>query len=136
MDVTAASGFLRFFNSLPDSRGINKIHKLHDIIMISVMAVICGAEGWTEVALFGRSKQKWLSTFLELPGGIPSHDTFGRIFARLDPDAFERCFLAWMSALVELSGGGLIAIDGKSIRRSFEHAWLRPGAQPNGIKPA
>jgi predicted transposase YbfD/YdcC len=127
MDVTAASGFLRFFNDLPDSRGINKIHKLHDMIVISVMAVICGAEGWTEVALFGRSKQKWLSTFLELPGGIPSHDTFGRIFARLDPDAFERCFLAWMSALVQVSGGRLIAIDGKSIRRSFEHAWDKSG---------
>ena len=123
MDVTAASGFLRFFCDLPDPRGVNKIHKLHDLIVISVMAVICGAEGWTEVALFGHSKREWLATFLELPGGIPSHDTFGRIFSRLDPDAFERCFRAWMSALVELSGGRLIAIDGKSIRRSFEHAW-------------
>ncbi len=112
MHVTAASGFLRFFKNLSDFRGVNKIHKLHDIIVISVMAVICGAEGWTEVALFGRSKQKWLSTFLDLPGGISSHDTFGWIFARLDPDAFERCFLAWMSALVELSGGRLIAING------------------------
>jgi len=127
MDVTAASGFLRFFNDLPDPRGRNKIHKLHDMIVIAVLAVICGAEGWTEVALFGRCKHKWLSTFLELPGGIPSHDTFGRIFSRLNPDAFERCFLAWMSALVALSGGRLIAIDGKSIRRSFEHAWDKSG---------
>ena len=127
MDVTAASGFLRFFNDLPDPRGRNKIHKLHDMIVIAVLAVICGAEGWTEVALFGRCKQKWLSTFLELPGGIPSHDTFGRLFARLNPDAFERCFLAWMSALVELAAGRLIAIDGKSIRRSFEHAWDKSG---------
>jgi predicted transposase YbfD/YdcC len=127
MDVTAASGFLRFFTDLPDPRGINKIHKLHDMIVISVMAVICGAEGWTEVALFGRSKQTWLSSFLELPSGIPSHDTFGRIFSRLNPGAFEQCFLAWMTALVPLSGGRLIAIDGKSIRRSFQHAWDKSG---------
>ena len=73
MDVTAASGFLRFFNDLPDPRGRNKIHKLHDMIVIAVLAVICGAEGWTEVALFGRCKHKWLSTFLELPGGIQVH---------------------------------------------------------------
>jgi predicted transposase YbfD/YdcC len=127
MDVTAAGGFLRFFDDLPDPRAVNRIHKLHDLIVIAVMAVICGADGWTQVALFGRSKRKWLATFLELPGGIPSHDTFGRVFALLDPDAFERCFLAWMSALVELSGGRLVAIDDKSIRRSFEHAWDKSG---------
>lgn len=127
MDVTAANGFLRFFFDLPDPRGVNKIHKLHDLIVIAVMAVICGADGWVEVALFGRSKHKWLATFLELPGGIPSHDTFGRVFSLLNPDAFERCFLAWMSALVELAGGRLVAIDGKSIRRSFEHSWDRSG---------
>jgi predicted transposase YbfD/YdcC len=123
MDVTVAGGFLRFFNDLPDPRGRNKIHKLSDMIVIAVMAVICGAESWTEVELFGTSKQKWLATFLELPDGIPSHDTFDRVFSMLAPDAFERCFLAWMSALVELTAGRLIAIDGKSIRRSFKHAW-------------
>jgi predicted transposase YbfD/YdcC len=127
MDVTAADGFLRFFLDLPDFRGVNKIHKLLDMIVIAVMAVICGADGWAEVSLFGRCKQKWLATFLELPGGIPSHDTFGRVFARLDPDAFERCFLAWMSALVKVSDGRLVAIDGKSIRRSFEHSWDKSG---------
>jgi len=127
MDVTAGGAFLRFFCELPDPRGVNRIHKLADMIVIAVMAVICGADGWSEVALFGRCKQKWLTTFLELPGGIPSHDTFGRVFALLDPDAFERCFLEWMSALVELSGGRLLAIDGKSIRRSFDHAWDKSG---------
>jgi predicted transposase YbfD/YdcC len=127
MNVTAAGGFLRYFSDLPDPRGVNKIHKLHDLIVIAVMAVICGADGWAQVALFGRCKQKWLASFLELPNGIPSHDTFGRVFSRLDPEAFERCFLAWMSALVELSGGRLVAIDGKSIRRSFEHAWDKSG---------
>lgn len=127
MDVTAAGGFLRFFNDLPDPRGCNKLHQLSDMIVIAVMAVICGAQGWTEVALFGRSKRKWLASFLELPQGIPSHDTFDRVFALLDPDAFERCFVAWMSALVGLTGGRLIAIDGKSIRRSFQHAWDKSG---------
>ena len=84
--------------------------------MIAVLAVVCGADGWAQVALWGRCKSKWLSTFLELPGGIPSHDTFGRLFARLDPDAFERCFLAWMAAaVVELSAGRLVAIDRSGI---------------------
>jgi predicted transposase YbfD/YdcC len=127
MDVSAAAGFLRFFNDLPDHRAGNKVHKLGDLLVIAVMAVICGADGWAQVEQFGLAKQQWLATFLELPDGIPSHDTFGRFFARLDPEAFERCFRAWMSALVELSGGRLIAIDGKAIRRSFEHAWDKSG---------
>ena len=127
MEVTATGGFLRRFSDLPDPRGVNIIHKLGDMIVIAVMAVICGADGWAQVALFGRSKKKWLATFLQLPGGIPSHDTFGRVFSLLDPDAFEKCFMAWMSALVELTGGKLIAIDGKSIRRSFAHAWDKSG---------
>ena len=128
MDVTVTGGFLRFFDDLPDPRrGPNAIHLLSDMIVIAVMAVICGAEGWTEVALFGRSKHKWLSTFLTLPGGIPSHDTFDRVFALLDPEAFERCFRAWASSLVALAGGRLVAIDGKSVRRSFAHAWDRSG---------
>jgi predicted transposase YbfD/YdcC len=127
MDVTAAAGFLRYFSDLPDCRAGNRFHKLHDMIVIAVMAVICGADGWVQVAAFGRAKHAWLATFLELPEGIPSHDTFGRVFARLDPAAFERCFLAWMSALVETSGGRLVAIDGKAIRSSFTHAWDRSG---------
>jgi predicted transposase YbfD/YdcC len=127
MSATATGGFLRFFDDLPDPRGRNKIHRLGDLIVIAVMAVICGADGWAEVELFGQTKQQWLATFLELPDGIPSHDTFGRVFALLDPEAFERCFLAWMGALVELAGGRLIAIDGKAIRRSFERGWDKSG---------
>jgi predicted transposase YbfD/YdcC len=128
MDVTAAGGFLRYFQDLPDPRGNNRIHVLSDMIVIAVMAVICGAEGWSEVELFGRCKAKWFSTFLQLPGGIPSHDTFDRVFSLLDPAAFERCFMAWTSALVQASEGRLVAIDGKSIRRSFLHAWDVSGA--------
>lgn len=127
MDATASGGFLRFFQDLPDPRAGNSIHKLHDLIVIAVLAVICGADGWVQVQMWGHCKARWLATFLDLPGGIPSHDTFGRVFGLLDPDAFERCFLGWMAAVVELAGGRLVAIDGKSIRRSFEHGWDKSG---------
>jgi len=127
MDATASGQFLRFFHDLPDPRGRNAIHKLHDIIVIAVLAVICGADGWVQVQTFGRAKSKWLGTFLDLPEGIPSHDTFGRVFAHLAPEAFERCFMAWMHAVVEVCGGKLVAIDGKAIRRSFEHGWDKSG---------
>jgi predicted transposase YbfD/YdcC len=130
MDATATAGFLRFFRDVPDPRTGNFItYKLHDLIVIAVLAVICGADGWVQVAFWGRCKAKWLSTFLDLPGGggIPSHDTFDRVFSRLDPDCFERCFLNWMAAVVELSAGRLVSIDGKAICRSFEHAWDKSG---------
>jgi predicted transposase YbfD/YdcC len=128
MDATATTGFLRFFRDVPDPRTGNFIrHKLHELIVIAVLAVICGADGWVQVAFWGRCKAKWLATFLDLPGGIPSHDTFDRVFSMLDPNAFERCFLNWMAAVVDLSAGRLISIDGKAIRRSFEHAWDKSG---------
>jgi predicted transposase YbfD/YdcC len=128
MDGQATGGILRFFGDLPDPRAHNVIHKLHDILVIAICAVVCGADGWAEVAQFGESKHAWFKTFLDLPGGIPSHDTFGRVFARLNPDAFERRFVAWTSSLPAAAGGAkLIAIDGKAIRRSFEHAWDASG---------
>ena len=128
MDATAAAGFLRFFRDVPDPRTGNFVpHKLHNLIVIAVLAVICGADGWVQVAFWGRCKANWLATFLDLSGGIPSHDTFGRVFSRLDPGRFERCFLNWMAAVVELSAGRLVSIDGKAIRRSFEHAWDKSG---------
>ena len=127
MDAPAAGGILRFFEDLPDPRAANVVHKLHDILVVALCAVICGADGWAEVEVFGRSKLAWFKTFLDLAGGIPSHDTFGRVFARLDPDAFERCFTAWVTSVARASGGRLISIDGKGIRRSFEHAWDKSG---------
>jgi predicted transposase YbfD/YdcC len=127
MDGQATGGVLRFFRQMPDPRAGNVIHKLHDILVIAICAVICGADGWAEVEVFGKSKLSWFKTFLDLPGGIPSHDTFGRVFCRLDPTAFEKCFTAWVAAVAQCSGGRLIAIDGKSIRRSFEHAWDKSG---------
>lgn len=127
MDGQATSSVLRFFKDLCDPRGKNIIHKLHDILVIAICAVICGADGWAEVEMFGKSKLNWFKTFLDLPEGIPSHDTFGRVFARLRPDAFEKCFMAWIAAVAGGSGGKLLAIDGKSIRRSFEHGWDKSG---------
>ena len=127
MDGQATASLLRFFKDIADPRGKNIIHKLHDILVIAICAVICGADGWVEVEEFGQSKQSWFKRFLDLPAGIPSHDTFGRVFARLEPDAFEKCFTAWISAVAGGSGGKLLAIDGKSIRRSFEHGWDKSG---------
>jgi predicted transposase YbfD/YdcC len=126
MDAQATGGFLRFFDELPDPRAANRIHRLGDIFAIAICAVICGAQGWVDVQMFAESKRTWLSTFLDLQHGIPSHDTFGRVFARIDPNAFERCFQNWMSSLRQ-GGMRLVAIDGKSIRRSFEHAWDKSG---------
>jgi len=120
MDVRATGGMLRFFL---DPRAKNVIHKLHDIVVLAVCGVIAGAGGWVEVEMFANSRLAWFKSFLDLPGGVPSHDTFGRVFAALDPDAFERCFTAWASGVAVASGGRLVSIDGKAIRRSFEHAW-------------
>ena len=123
MDVQAPRGLLRAFAELPDPRmDRTKRHRLEDILAIAICAVICGADGWTQVALFGRSKIKWLKTFLALPNGIASHDTFGRVFAKLDPEAFEECFLKWITALATASRGRLVAVDGKTIRRSLDTA--------------
>jgi predicted transposase YbfD/YdcC len=127
MDGQATAGVLRYFKDLPDPRAKNVIHKLHDIIVLALCAVICGADGWVEVEMFAQSKQAWFKTFLDLAGGIPSHDTFGRVFAALNPDAFERCFIAWTQGVAKVSNGRLIAFDGKAIRRSFEHAWDSSG---------
>ena len=123
MDGTAHKGILRAFAQLKDPRmNRTKLHSLTDILAIAILAVICGADGWTQVAKFGRCKRKWFKTFLELPNGIPSHDTFGRVFAALDPAAFEECFMKWIAALTTASAGRLIAIDGKTIRRSLDTA--------------
>jgi predicted transposase YbfD/YdcC len=123
MDVEAPRGLLRFFDGLEDPRmNRTKLHSLSDILVITICAVICGADEWTEIELFGKSKRKWFKTFLALPNGIPSHDTFGRVFSLLDPKQLEQCFQRWMAAMAKCSGGQLIAIDGKTIRRSFDKA--------------
>jgi hypothetical protein len=97
-----------------------KRHKLLDII-IAICGVICGAEGWVEIEEFGKAKEMWLKELLELPNGIGSHDTSGRVFARLDPKQFEASFFAWVQSLNERITG-VIAIDGKTLRRSHHQA--------------
>lgn len=109
------------FQDLPDPRVTGRCnHKLIDIIVIAVCAVIAGAESWVEIADFGEARQEWLNTFLELPGGIPSHDTFGRLFAALDGEAFQTAFMRWVEDVFHVSQGQVIAIDGKTVRRSHE----------------
>jgi predicted transposase YbfD/YdcC len=93
---------------------------LRDII-IAICGVICGAEGWVEIEEFGKAKEAWLSDLLKLPNGIPSHDTFGRVFARLDPKQFEASFVEWVKGISK-TVKGVIAIDGKTLRRSHDHA--------------
>jgi predicted transposase YbfD/YdcC len=107
------------FADLPDPRlERNQLHKLTDILTIALCAVISGAEGWEQVAEYGRSKEAFFRRFLELPNGIPSHDTFYRVFTRLDPDAFAVCFGRWMAAACAGTGLVPVAVDGKSARRS------------------
>lgn len=113
--------FVRYFVNVPDPR-VEYLcdHKLIAIIAIAICAVTCGADSWVEVEAYGRAKAEWLGTFLELRHGIPSHDTLGRVFALLDPRAFERAFMGWVQDIVALTAGQVIAIDGKTVRRSHD----------------
>jgi predicted transposase YbfD/YdcC len=114
---------LHHFADLDDPRtGLPTRHPLLDLIGLTLCAVIAGADAWTDIENYGRAKQDWLETFLDLPHGIPSHDTLGRVFAALDPAAFQDAFLAWMHAVVNASRGKLVAIDGKTLRHSFDTA--------------
>jgi predicted transposase YbfD/YdcC len=108
------------FDGLPDPRREtkNKLHALTDILTIAVCAVICGAEGWEQIAEYGRRKEAFFRRFLPLPNGIPSHDTFYNVFRAIDPDAFAQRFGAWMAAACQGTGLTPIAIDGKSVRRA------------------
>jgi predicted transposase YbfD/YdcC len=107
------------FRQLVDPRmGPAKRHELLDILMIAVCAMLCGAEGFTEIAQCGRCKAQWFASWLALPHGIPSHDTFNRVFGLIDPAQFMDCFLAWTQSLREVVAGELVALDGKTLRRS------------------
>ena len=125
MDAQATEGLLRFFRTIQDPRAANAWHPLEDLLAVAILAVLCGAESWAAVEAWGRGNLEWLGTFLELPHGIPSHDTFDRVFGLIDPLAFERCFTAWTTALVNNCKGLFVAVDGKTLRRSFRHAWSK-----------
>jgi predicted transposase YbfD/YdcC len=123
MDEQTPKSLLEHFSSVDDPRiDRTKRHKLIDILVIAICATICGAETWEDFELFGYAKRDWFKSFLELPGGIPSHDTFRRVFARLDPSQFQQAFLDWVRSVTRLTKGEVVAIDGKQLRRSADLA--------------
>lgn len=115
------AGLGAHFADLEDPRiDRTKLHRLIDIVMIAICGVICGAETWNDIEEWGRTKEGWLRGFLELPNGIPAHDTFRRVFCLLDPQQFQACFVSWMQSAYTITGGQVIAIDGKTLRRSHD----------------
>lgn len=108
------------FKSLPDPRRqtANQRHKFIDILTIAICGIICGADGWVAVEKFGKSKEQWLRSFLELPSVLPSHDTFTDVFRKLSSKRFEACFISWTESISELFEGEIVGIDGKMLRRS------------------
>lgn len=121
MEGRSLKAIMDHFAVLRDPRIETKTtHRLGEIIVMAVLAALCGADGWVAVQTFAETRKEWLKRFLQLPGGIPSHDTFGRVFAALDPDEFAACFRDWMQSVFEISEGEVIPIDGKTLRRSFD----------------
>ena len=111
-----------FFEAVQDPRHHNKLHKLIDIIVLSICAVVSGADTYGQIENFGKKRRRWLSKFLELPHGLPSHDTIGRVFERIDPGEFQNSFKLWIESITERTKGQIIAIDGKTLRRSHDSA--------------
>jgi predicted transposase YbfD/YdcC len=123
MERDPATSIDKYFSNLADPRiDRTKRHKLLDILVITICAVICGADNWVEVELFGNAKRAWFEKFLELPNGVPAHDTFWRVFARLEPEQFKECFVNWIMAVSEVTHGQVVAVDGKTLRRSHDKA--------------
>ncbi len=119
----SAQNPMKLFEDLPDPRGErNQRHKLIDIFAISISAMLSGADNWVQIAAFGRKKESWLKSFLELPNGIPSHDAFDRVFQLLDPSELENRFIKWTQLVADLLPGEVVAIDGKTLRRSHDKA--------------
>src|SRR5258708_39934500 len=121
MGVSSPVSMFEHFKTVNDP-GVErtKEYRLLDIIVIAICAVICGADDWVEIAEWGTEKLSWLRQFLDLSNGIPSHDTFGRVFSRLDAEAFQSAFLAWVQPAYTVSAGQVVAIAGKQLRRSHD----------------
>ena len=120
---TAMDHMFTFFAVVHDPRRQHPttLHPLETILTITILATICGAQNWVEVAHWGQAKAAWLAEFLDLTQGVPSHDTFGRVFAVLDPESLQQAFVSWMNALADLSHD-VVALDGKTVRRSLDRA--------------
>jgi len=119
--VNLSDTFLKYFEEVEDPRmehHRNRLHRLMDMIVITILGTLCGADTWTEIEEFAIEKYDWLKTFLELPNGIPSHDTFGRVFSIMDSQKFEACFYSWIHSLEIDTNNEIIAIDGKTLRGS------------------
>ena len=122
MASLAAVRLLDHFAHVSDPRRANARHRLFDIFVIALCAVISGAEGWEDMEEYGHAQAEWFTHFLALPHGIPSHDTFRRVLSRLQPDELTQCFLRWTAALRQSSDRDIVSIDGKTLRRSFDRA--------------
>jgi predicted transposase YbfD/YdcC len=117
------SDLITHFSTVTDLRSEQgKRHNLIDIIAIAIVGIICGADDWVSIEMVGQAKEKWFRTFLELPHGIPSHDTFGKVFAWIDPKEFQASFMDWIQEIAVMTAGEVVALDGKTIRRSHDHA--------------
>jgi len=116
-------GIFAFFESVPEPRvERTRLHPLVNILVIAMLTMICVGEGWEDMEEFGQAKEAWLGTFLDLRNGIPSADTFRRVLSAVNPKAFTACFIAWVQALSVSTAGKLVAIDGKTVRHSFDRA--------------
>jgi predicted transposase YbfD/YdcC len=122
MEEPASARLFDSFAHVSDPRSANARHRLFDIFVIALCAVISGAEGWEDMEEYGQAQAEWFQQFLELPHGIPSHDTFRRVLSRLKPDELTQCFVRWTEALRESLDGEIVAIDGKTLRGSFDQA--------------
>lgn len=123
--MRTTNDFKSIFSHIDDPRSdINKLHQLDDILLIGIISVICAADTWKDMETYAKAKEDFLRTFLDLPHGIPSDDTFNRVFSAIVPEQFESCFIKWVSGLVDLTGGEIIPVDGKTLR----------GAKSNGKK--
>lgn len=123
--MKTANKITSIFGQIDDPRShINKLHNLNDILLIGIISVICAADTWKNMESYAKSKEDFLRTFLELPNGIPSHDTFNRVFSTIDSEQFEACFIEWINTLAKITQGEVVSIDGKTIR----------GAKVNGKK--
>jgi len=126
--MLSETNIFSYFADLEDPRtGNNIAHPLENVITIAILAVICGADGWVDVERYGQAKKDWLATFLNLEKGIPSHDTFGRVFRWLDEEAFQSRFVQWTASICQRTGGEVVAMDGKKLRRSQEQRKGRDG---------